>query len=48
MTMWTLAATGIVFGLAAGVTPGPLLALVVTESLRGGVPAGVRWRRRRS
>ena len=42
MTMWTLAATGIVFGLAAGVTPGPLLALVVTESLRGGVPAGVR------
>ncbi len=40
--MWTLAVTGVVFGLAAGVTPGPLLALVVTESLRGGVRAGMR------
>ncbi len=40
--MLTLAVTGVVFGLAAGVTPGPLLTLVVTESLRGGVRAGVR------
>lgn len=40
--MWTLAVTGVVFGLAAGVTPGPLLTLVVTESLRGGVRSGVR------
>ena len=40
--MVTLAVTGAVFGLAAGVTPGPLLTLVVTESLRGGVGAGVR------
>ena len=40
--MGTLAVTGVVFGLAAGVTPGPLLALVVTESLRGGARAGMR------
>ena len=40
--MLTLAVTGVVFGLAAGVTPGPLLTLVVTESLRGGVGAGMR------
>ena len=40
--MLTLALTGVVFGLAAGVTPGPLLTLVVSESLRGGVGAGVR------
>ena len=40
--MLPLAVTGVVFGLAAGVTPGPLLTLVVTESLRGGVGAGMR------
>ena len=40
--MWTLAVTGVVFGLAAGVTPGPLLTLVVTESLRGGARSGMR------
>ncbi|MCY4076198.1 MAG: LysE family transporter [Acidobacteria bacterium] len=40
--MLTVALTGVVFGLAAGVTPGPLLTLVVTESLRGGVGAGMR------
>lgn len=40
--MWPLVVSGVVFGLAAGVTPGPLLALVVTESLRGGVRAGMR------
>ena len=40
--MLTAAVAGVVFGLAAGVTPGPLLTLVVTESLRGGVRAGMR------
>jgi threonine/homoserine/homoserine lactone efflux protein len=34
--------TGIVFGLSAGLSPGPLLTLVITETLKGGVPAGVR------
>ncbi|MGE5672537.1 MAG: LysE family translocator [Mycobacterium leprae] len=33
---------GIVLGLAAGLTPGPLMALILTESLRGGWPAGFR------
>ncbi len=32
---------GLAIGLAAGVSPGPLLALVVTESLRSGWRAGV-------
>ena len=40
--MWTFAVTGVVFGLAAGLSPGPLLTLVVTESLRGGTRAGMR------
>lgn len=34
--------SGAVFGLNAGITPGPLLTLVITESLRGGWPAGFR------
>jgi threonine/homoserine/homoserine lactone efflux protein len=33
---------GMVLGLAAGVSPGPLLTLVILESLRRGVGAGVR------
>jgi threonine/homoserine/homoserine lactone efflux protein len=31
---------GLVFGLAAGITPGPLLALVASSSLRGGARGG--------
>lgn len=33
---------GLVLGLYAGVSPGPLLTLVIAESLRGGWPAGFR------
>ncbi len=33
---------GILLGLSAGVAPGPLLTLVVSETLSGGVGAGVR------
>lgn len=32
----------LVFGLSAGLTPGPLMTLVITETLKQGVPAGVR------
>ncbi len=40
--MTGLLVTGLIFGLNAGITPGPLLTLVITESLRGGWPAGFR------
>ena len=33
---------GILLGLSAGIAPGPLLTLVVSETLSGGVGAGVR------
>jgi len=33
---------GILLGLSAGFAPGPLLAFVIAESLRHGVPAGIR------
>jgi threonine/homoserine/homoserine lactone efflux protein len=34
--------SGAVLGLSAGWSPGPLLTLVVTETLRGGIAAGLR------
>jgi len=34
--------TGTLLGLSAGVAPGPLLALVISETLRRGVGAGIR------
>lgn len=34
--------TGIVFGLSAGLSPGPLMALVMTQTLRHGTGAGIR------
>ena len=34
--------SGTVFGLSAGLAPGPLLTLVITETLRGGLKAGIR------
>ena len=34
--------TGVLLGLSSGLTPGPLLALVASETLRHGVRAGVR------
>lgn len=33
--------TGILFGLSAGLTPGPMLTLVISESMRKGTRAGV-------
>ncbi len=34
--------SGMVFGLSAGLAPGPLLALVIAETLKGGLWAGIR------
>lgn len=34
--------TGATLGLTAGISPGPLMTLVIAESLRGGWPAGFR------
>jgi threonine/homoserine/homoserine lactone efflux protein len=38
----TALATGMLFGLSAGLAPGPLLALIVTQTLRHGLADGVR------
>lgn len=40
--MLSLLATGLLLGFWAGVAPGPMLALVVSETLRHGVRAGVQ------
>ena len=40
--MLTYLAFGLSMGLSAGISPGPLLALVVTASLRSGLPGGLR------
>lgn len=40
--MIALLLKGLLLGLNAGLSPGPLLTLVITESLRGGWPAGFR------
>jgi threonine/homoserine/homoserine lactone efflux protein len=40
--MLAITLQALVLGLAAGLSPGPLLALVMTESLRGGTAAGIR------
>ncbi len=40
--MIEIALQAVLLGLAAGLAPGPLLALVMSESLRGGMAAGVR------
>ena len=34
--------SGIVFGLSAGLSPGPLMTLVIAETLKEGIPAGIR------
>jgi threonine/homoserine/homoserine lactone efflux protein len=41
MTMWGALGIGVSLGLGAGITPGPLLGLVINESLRNGWRAGV-------
>jgi threonine/homoserine/homoserine lactone efflux protein len=37
-----LIGTGVLLGLAAGMSPGPLLALVLSETIRGGLSAGLK------
>ncbi|MHC4945046.1 MAG: LysE family translocator [Planctomycetota bacterium] len=39
---WTFLSSGIVFGLSGGLTPGPLLTLVVSQTLRHGVWEGIK------
>ena len=39
--MWSILLQAIVLGLGAGITPGPLLGLIINETLRGGWRAGV-------
>lgn len=41
MTSWQALGVGVGLGLGAGITPGPLLGLVINETLRGGWRAGV-------
>ncbi len=40
--MWPFIVSGVVFGLAAGVTPGSLLALVATQSVQHGTREGMK------
>jgi threonine/homoserine/homoserine lactone efflux protein len=40
--MWAYLGLGLSMGLGAGISPGPLLALVVTASLRSGLAGGLR------
>ena len=41
MLIWQTLGQGVVLGLGAGITPGPLLGLIINETLRGGWQAGV-------
>ena len=41
-TVWSAFLSGAALGLSAGWSPGPLLTLVMTETLRSGIAAGVR------
>jgi len=40
--MWEYASYGVVLGLSAGLSPGPLLAIVITQTLQHGVGEGVK------
>ncbi len=40
-TLWAAIGTGTLFGAASGFSPGPLLVLVISETLRHGIRAGV-------
>lgn len=40
--MFGFLTTGAILGLSAGIAPGPLLALVISETLRHGMKAGVK------
>lgn len=41
-TVWAACVSGAALGLSAGWSPGPLLTLVITETLRSGITAGLR------
>ena len=41
-TVWAAFMSGAALGLSAGWSPGPLLTLVITETLRSGIAAGLR------
>jgi threonine/homoserine/homoserine lactone efflux protein len=41
-TAWAAFVSGTALGLSAGLSPGPLLTLVMTETLRSGIAAGIR------
>jgi threonine/homoserine/homoserine lactone efflux protein len=41
MLVWQTLGQAVVLGLGAGITPGPLLGLIINETLRGGWQAGV-------
>jgi threonine/homoserine/homoserine lactone efflux protein len=41
-TVWAAFLSGSALGLSAGLSPGPLLTLVITETLRSGIAAGIR------
>ncbi len=40
--VWTLIITGIVFGLSGGITPGPLLMLIISETIKYGWKEGFK------
>ncbi|HHO76838.1 MAG TPA: LysE family translocator [Deltaproteobacteria bacterium] len=40
--MLTYLVSGSIFGISAGLSPGPLLTLVIAESIRGGLRSGIR------
>ena len=42
MEIWQYLITGATLGLAAGISPGPILALVIRESLQNGRKAGIK------
>ena len=44
--MMALLGSAVVYGLSAGFSPGPLLALVISQTLRYGIREGVKaaWR----
>lgn len=41
-SLYFFLSSGIVFGLSSGIAPGPLLTVSITETIRGGFPAGLR------
>lgn len=42
LEIFTFLISGIIFGLSAGISPGPLLALVISETLKFGRKEGIK------